>query len=664
MRTRKFVLKLGAAALICASLAPVADPAFAKEYWLRAGTTSVTLPGAAGPIVMWGFADCSPGPLSSTCGTVEVPGRALYVPPGDSTLTVHLLNSLTVPTSLVINGLIKPMSPVWDDGSTGPRGNNLTKRVRSFDAETGPNATRDYTWNNVAPGTYLYQSGTQPQVQVQMGLYGAVTKNVIDAVAATATDPAVPGQAYAGAGYTFNNETTLLYSEIDPELHAAVASGTYGACPAANPDCGNVTSTINYAPKYFLINGQPYQFGASVIEPVGSPGITRLRFLNAGLATHVPMIKGLHWDVIAEDGKTYPYRRAQYTAMVPAAKTLDVLLSPEIGEIYPIIDRRLSLSNNGLADGGMLAFMRFGSLASMESGGGQGGNAAPVVTNKSYDSVKGVTLNIAAPGVLLNATDADSPVVKAVAASGGTTAGGTYTLNANGSFTYVPLAGYSGPTDTFTYRGTDGKALSVPATVTINLTTPTAPALSLLDTFDRANATSLGGNWTQQTPTAPQFPDLGIASNTAIANSTTLGGLAIWGPTTFGTSQGASFTPGGTPNGNAYLVLKATGGTPPGPPANYVRVGCEAGQIVVSTMSGGSNISAYVKQASLGACGSPLSAVVDAKGLVTVFKGGAFAGGVQLPDVAVWKGVGKIGIQLTTVGATGNDFSGGNVVAP
>jgi hypothetical protein len=81
-------------------------------------------------------------------------------------------------------------------------------------------------------------------------------------------------------------------------------------------------------------------------------------------------------------------------------------------------------------------------------------------------------------------------------------------------------------------------------------------------------------------------------------------------------------------------------------------------------MSGGSNISAYVKQASLGACGSPLSAVVDAKGLVTVFKGGACAGGVQLPDVAVWKGVGKIGIQLTTVGATGNDFSGGNVVAP
>ena len=38
-----------------------------------------------------------------------------------------------------------------------------------------------YYWNNIQPGTYAYQSGTHPQVQVQMGLYGAMVKNSDDA---------------------------------------------------------------------------------------------------------------------------------------------------------------------------------------------------------------------------------------------------------------------------------------------------------------------------------------------------------------------------------------------------------------------------------------------------------------------------------------------------
>jgi hypothetical protein len=56
-----------------------------------------------------------------------------------------------------------------------------------------------------------------------------------------------------------------------------------------------------------------------------------------------------------------------------------------------------------------------------------------------------------------------------------------------------------------------------------------------------------------------------------------------------------------------------------------------------------------------------LSAVVDAKGLVTVFQNGGFLGGVQLPDVGAWKGKGKIGIQLQTVGGTIDNFSGGSL---
>jgi hypothetical protein len=76
---------------------------------------------------------------------------------------------------------------------------------------------------------------------------------------------------------------------------------------------------------------------------------------------------------------------------------------------------------------------------------------------------------------------------------------------------------------------------------------------------------------------------------------------------------------------------------------------------------GGSNVSVHAKQAAFGSCGptgNVLSANVDAKGLVTVFDSSGYVGGVQRPDVAAWKGGGRIGIQLTAVGATANGFAG------
>ena len=61
---------------------------------------------------------------------------------------------------------------------------------------------------------------------------------------------------------------------------------------------------------------------------------------------------------------------------------------------------------------------------------------------------------MSAPGVLANDTDADSDPLTAIKASD--PAHGALTLNSNGSFTYVPTTGYTGP-DSFTYRAIDGK---------------------------------------------------------------------------------------------------------------------------------------------------------------------------------------------------------------
>jgi hypothetical protein len=79
--------------------------------------------------------------------------------------------------------------------------------------------------------------------------------------------------------------------------------------------------------------------------------------------------------------------------------------------------------------------------------------ASPVV----YATAQGVPLTIAAPGVLANDTDGDSPQSSIVAGAGTfTTAhGGTVVLSASGGFTYTPAAGFFGD-DSFTYTANDG----------------------------------------------------------------------------------------------------------------------------------------------------------------------------------------------------------------
>ena len=91
-------------------------------------------------------------------------------------------------------------------------------------------------------------------------------------------------------------------------------------------------------------------------------------------------------------------------------------------------------------------------------------NDAPVANNDSYATNQNTTLNVPAPGVLSNDTDADGPSLSAVLVSG--PASGTLTLNADGSFDYVPAANFLG-TDSFTYRASDGASTSNTATVTI-----------------------------------------------------------------------------------------------------------------------------------------------------------------------------------------------------
>src|ERR1041384_4153505 len=80
-------------------------------------------------------------------------------------------------------------------------------------------------------------------------------------------------------------------------------------------------------------------------------------------------------------------------------------------------------------------------------------NDAPVAANDSYTTAEDTTLVIAAPGVLVNDTDADGDALTAIVVAG--PAHGALTLNLDGSLNYVPVANYNG-SDSFTYRATDG----------------------------------------------------------------------------------------------------------------------------------------------------------------------------------------------------------------
>jgi VCBS repeat-containing protein len=93
-------------------------------------------------------------------------------------------------------------------------------------------------------------------------------------------------------------------------------------------------------------------------------------------------------------------------------------------------------------------------------------NRPPVAANDSYTTAQNATLAIVAPGVLSNDSDPDGDTLMVSAAA--STVHGSLTLNTDGSFTYMPTAGYSG-TDSFTYTASDGTANST-ATVTITIT--------------------------------------------------------------------------------------------------------------------------------------------------------------------------------------------------
>ena len=490
---------LAASTLLVAGFASAASTD--NYVYLSAGRMEKTLPDGTSA-KMWGFCTAATTAVSAptmpptlaACGASWLPGPTITVTAGDN-LHITLQNNLPVPTSIVVlgqlgGGLGSPVS--MDSPShatqafttfTGNASANpafvppvQVQRVRSMGTEVAPGATATLDWTGLKPGTYLYETGTMQPLQAPMGLYGVLI----------VTNGA--GSAYPGVSY--DADTALLFSEIDPVQNAAVdAAAVAGAgvntrfndpsCTATAP-C--YPAAVNYTPTYFLINGNWYDQTApqtSEFDVANSPasiyssGNVLVRLLNAGSRTHVPSIVGLPMSLVAEDGNKAPGNfKVQSEVLLTAGKTHDVLVRPAQGTdtllgfygpaTYSVFDRQLSLSTGNHSDGGMHGFIL---VNHAQAGAGVAGNLPTPVIPMAKDDAFKVPYNAVAFSGNVTAND-----VAVTSVALGTTAPihGTVALAANGTFTYTPTIGYSGA-DTFTYIGNGGTAGT--ATVTLSVAT-------------------------------------------------------------------------------------------------------------------------------------------------------------------------------------------------
>lgn len=335
----------GALALAALAACAAAPTAHAVTYALKAMAYSETQPDGSS-VTMWGYRASGPNPtgadiaaLAAATSGATSPGPALVVPPGDTQLDIVLVNGLPGGrlTSLVVHGLVNGADPVFATSAeasgtvctpgTGSLADQRACRLRSLTAETANGGQRTYSFSNVAPGTYLYQSGTHQQVQVQMGLYGMMNK---DAQASGAQR-----YAYGSTGALttpFDNETRLIFSEIDQGMHALIAGP------------GLPGSTLGYQPNLFRLHHYPAPAPVGSLVPVSPIRLSHLaantsnqvinivtnqrqlvRLVNAGLTTRIPALRDGHMTLVAEDAKPYPYGREQSVALLAAAKTMDAV---------------------------------------------------------------------------------------------------------------------------------------------------------------------------------------------------------------------------------------------------------------------------------------------------------------------------------------------------
>jgi FtsP/CotA-like multicopper oxidase with cupredoxin domain len=329
-------------AISMSKLLPVAILALASLF---TATAHASAPGITGPIFSltaqsayltqpdgqavysWGYG-CNGAPsgylpaaiTNGFCNAMQVPGPTLIVTEG-ATVTVNLTNGL--PTAA---GNTSILFPGFNVTATGGVPGLLTQ-------EAAPGGTVTYTFTASSPGTRAYYSGTQSDLQVEMGMYGAIIvlpatiPSACTSGLATAnrnvevnwgeSDFRLAAAAYNNAHACYDREYLFQFSEMDPRIHtqALAQVRAAGSCTAGAAGCSLDVATEPYHPSYFMINGRSmpddmdpnYSFQYPHQPYNGNPHMhpgeqVLLRVIGQGRWQHPFHEHGNHVRILARDG--------------------------------------------------------------------------------------------------------------------------------------------------------------------------------------------------------------------------------------------------------------------------------------------------------------------------------------------------------------------------
>ncbi len=311
----RFLPVVVAALLLTTASALAAVPGIqGPSFSLTASANFITLPDGMN-IYSWGYGCASvtaviPAAFNATCLGMQVPGPTLIVTQGQ-TVSVTLTNNL--PTGAGNTSILFPGFQVTATG------NGTVAGLRTTEAPIGFSVT--YTFLASTPGTHSYYSGTQPDLQIEMGLYGALivlpatplgtgagacTSNM----ASTTPNYSLSTNAYPGlVSSCYDREFLFQLTTLEPGIHRQVAAQL-----AATPPTLNV-ATEPYHSQYYLINGRsfpddmdsnfvnayPHQpYNAS---PRMHPGdLVLLRVIGQGRLQHPFHEHANHVRILARDG--------------------------------------------------------------------------------------------------------------------------------------------------------------------------------------------------------------------------------------------------------------------------------------------------------------------------------------------------------------------------
>ncbi len=231
----------------------------------------------------------------------QYPGPTLKLTRGSS-VSLELSNNLDENTSMVFPGMssVAASCAVPADCVTG-----------LVTTEVVPGGTITYTFTASDPGTYLYQSGTDQALQVEMGLHGAIV--VYPATAGQAyddTEAMCPTTKTTGPSTvvcsSYDREFLITFSDADERIHSNIQDG--------KPEL--VDTIGDHRRSYWFMNGRNFSdtllgddFPVLPTQPYGSdirmhPGDRVLvRLVGHGKDCQPFHTHGNHMKVIAEDGR-------------------------------------------------------------------------------------------------------------------------------------------------------------------------------------------------------------------------------------------------------------------------------------------------------------------------------------------------------------------------